>query len=196
MIAHAPLTLLSPVPAHELSAVHRAAVSYGANDTGSSREVEMQATPTQLLSLAIRRVPDVSLSAFVVQTLGGGRRDERLDAVVSRLKIQAAGTIRLCQRALEVHGRNVGYDLREWSISIVETTSALLYISDRAAAHGEPCSTPVDELRAATRAISQAIEASENDRMAVPDHLSDAIGRLLLLFMLASELGARRGGRG
>jgi len=123
-------------------------------------------------------------------------RDERLDAVVSQLKVRAAGTIRLCQRALEVHGRNVGYDLREWSISIVETTSALLYISHRAASDGEPCSTPVDELREATRAISQAIAASENDRMAVPDHLSDAIGRLLLLFMLASELGAPRGGDG
>ena len=194
MNRQARLTLVPPTPARDLTAVHRVAVCYGANDTGALRETECQATPTKLLSLALWRLPDISLSTFIVQTLGGGPRDEGLDDVVSQLKVQAAGTIRLCQRALEVHGRNVGYDLAQWSMNIVETTSALLHISHEAASHGEPCSTPVGELREATRAICQAVTACENDRMAVPEHLSEAIGRLLLLFMLAGQLDARNGG--
>jgi len=191
-----PLTLLPPTPAIELTAVHRRAVCYGAHDTGALRETESQATPTKLLSLVILRLPDGSLATFVVQILGGGHRYERLDGVVSQLKLQAAGAIRLCQRALEVQGRNVGYDRAEWSMSSLETPSALLYISHREASGGEPCLTPVGELREATRAICQAIAAVETDRMAVPGHLSEAIGRLLLLFMLASELGAQNRGDG
>jgi hypothetical protein len=188
----ATLTLLPPTPALELTAVHRLAVCYGANDTWGLRETEHQATPINLLTLAIWRLPDISLSTFVVQTLGGGHRDERLEAVIAQLKLQTAGTLRLCQRALEVHARNVGYDLGQWSTTIVETMSALLHISHQAASRGEQCSTPLAELRGAIRAICQALAACENDRMAVPEQLSEASGRLLLLFMLASELHPSR----
>lgn len=188
MNREAPLTLLPPTPALELTAIHRHAVCYGANYTRGRRETEQQASSLKLLTLAMCRLPDLALSTCVVQALGGSERDERLEEIVAQLKLEAAGAIRLCQRALEVHARNVGYDLQEWSMSIVETTSAVLHMSHNARANGEPCSTPLGELREATRAICQALAACENDRMAVPEHLSEAIGRLLLLFMLASKL--------
>ncbi len=54
--------------------------------------------------------------------------------------------------------------------------------------------TPLGEVRLATRDISRAITACESDQMAVPQHLSEAIGRLLVLFMLASELDERHYG--
>jgi hypothetical protein len=182
------LTLLPPTPALELAAIHRLAVCYGANDTRARGEAERQSTPTKLLTLAAARGPDLALSTFVVQTLGSGRADARLEHIISQLKLQAAGSIRLCQRALEVHGRNVGYDLDEWSAKSVETTSALLQLSHTAETRGDDGPTPLGELREANRAICCALAACENDRMAVPEHLSEAIGRLLLLFMLASEL--------
>jgi hypothetical protein len=185
----AQLTLLAPVPACDLVRVHRTAVSYGANDTHSSRETEMQASPTELLCLALPRLPDLAISTLVVQSLGGRARALRMDDV-AQMRSQTAGTLRLCQRALEVDGRNVGYRLEEWRTTSLETTSAVLRVAHQAARRGEACSTPVGELREAARTISRALAACESDRMAVPGHLSDALGRLLLLFMLASDLRA------
>jgi hypothetical protein len=187
----APLTIVPRVHAVELAAVQRAAVSIGANDTGATRYVEQQATPTRLLSLALQRLPDLALSTFVVQTLGSGEQDPRLADVVSQMRSQAAGTIRLCQRALEVHARDVGYQLEQWNAGTLETASALLETVHSPSACGELCATPVGELREATRLISNAIAACEGDRMTVHGHLSEAGGRLLLLFMLASRLQRR-----
>jgi hypothetical protein len=187
----APLTRVpTPAASSELAAVLRAAVSQGANETGSARELESLATPTRLLGLALQRLPDLAVSTFIAQTLGGRPGDERVAAVVSQMRSQTAGAIRLCQRALEVHGRDVGYRLGPWDAAILETASALLHLAHRADARHEPCATAVGELREATRAITRAIAACENDRMAVPEHLSEAIGRLLPLFMLAGELQA------
>lgn len=150
----------------------------------------MRASPTELLCLALRRLPDLAISTLVVQSLGGRARDSRMDDVVEQMRSQTAGTVRLCQRALEVDGRNVGYRLEEWRTTSLETTSAVLHVAHQAARRGEACSTPVGELREAARSISRALAACESDRMAVPGHLSDALGRLLLLFMLASYLRA------
>jgi hypothetical protein len=191
------MTILPPMPALELTSIHRCAVSYGANDTMALAEIEAQASPIELLSLAVERLPDVSFYAYVVQShmaLGDGRRDKLLGEIIVQMMVQAAGTIRLCQRALEVHGRNVGYELGEWSRNILETTSALLHMIHRPAIVADAPLTPIGEVRMATREISRAIAACESDRMAVPEHLSEAIGRLLVLFMLASELNERHYG--
>lgn len=178
------LTALPWLPALEIANVHRAAVSHGAHDTGATRQVEQQATPTQLLSLALKRLPDLALSTFVVQALGCHEPDRQLPHIASQMRVQAAGAIRLCQRALEVHGRNVGYELETWSAHTLETASGLLqHIHQHA---GEDQLTALGQLREATGAIARATAACENDRMAVPEHLSEAGGRLLLLFMLAS----------
>jgi hypothetical protein len=191
MSPEASLTLLPPTPALELGAVHELAVNYGARDTGAAREIERLATPTKLLCLATRRLPDLSLSTFIVQTLAAEDSDPRIDRVVGQLKVQAAGSLRLAQRALEVHARNVGYRLDEWGARTLETASALIDSSHRSASRGEPYPTPLDELRHATRALCQAVAACECDRMAVPESITDAIARLLLLFMLAGELDRR-----
>lgn len=188
------------MPALELTGVHRYAVSYGANDTMARAETEEQASPITLLSLAVQRLPDVSFCTYAVQShmaLGKGRIDRCLGGIVTQMMTHVAGTIRLCQRALEVHGRNVGYELGEWSMSILETTSALLHLAHQpATSSGEtPRPTPIGEVRHAARDMCRAIVACESDRMAVPEHLSEAIGRLLVLFMLAGELDERHYGR-
>jgi hypothetical protein len=194
----ASLTLVPPMPALELTGVHRYAVSYGANDTMALAETEAQASPMRLLSLAVQRLPEVSFCTYAVQShmaLGQGRGDPLLGEIITQMMVHVAGTIRLCQRALEVHGRNVGYELGEWSKSILETTSALLHLVHQPATSPEEMRpTPIGEVRLATRDISRAIAACESDRMAVPEHLSEAIGRLLVLFMLASELDERHYG--
>jgi hypothetical protein len=195
----ASLTLLPPVPALELTGVHRYAVSFGLNDTMAPAETEARASPVRLLGLAVQRLPDVSFCTYVVQShmaFGKGRTDPLLGEIVVQMMVQAAGTIRLCQRALEVHGPNVGYELGEWSSSILETTSALLHLVHLpATSRGEARPTPIGEVRRATCGISRAITACESDRMAVPEYLSEAIGRLLVLFMLACELDERHYGR-
>ncbi len=134
------LTLLPPVPALELTGVHRYAVFYGDDDIMAPAEAEAQVSPVRLLSLAVQRLPEVSFCTYVVQShmaLGQGRSDPLLGEIITQMMVHAAGTIRLCQRALEVHGRNVGYELGEWSKSILETTSALLHLAHRPVASPE-----------------------------------------------------------
>lgn len=184
-------TLIAPAAAEELLAVHRAAVARGVDDTGSAAETERLATPLQLLSLTVQRLPDLALGTFVLQSLGGGPWDRRLAEIVAQMRSQSAGAIRLCQRAIEVHARDVGYDARAWNAGSVETASALLHAAHGASHRREPSPTPIAELREASRLLACAIRACERDRMAFPEYLSGAIGRLLLLFMLATELEAR-----
>lgn len=184
------LTLVPPTPASELSAVHRLAVCHGAIDTGCGSGAEREQTPLKLLTLVAWRLPDLALSTFVVQSLAGDVADARLAAVIEQLRRQAAGVVRLSHRALETHARNVGYGIDEWCARILESGSALLYVSHTAEARGEHCATPLAVVREATSSICHALAACENDRMAVPEHLSEASARLLLVFMLAGELRA------
>ena len=57
---------------------------------------------------------------------------------------------------------------------------------------GDCSRSPTDEVRLAVHAVGQAIVACESDRMAVPELLSEASGRMLFLFMLGERPGARR----
>ena len=184
-------TVIAPVDAEELLAVHRAAISHGVDDTTLPRDLERTAAPIELLALVVERLPDLALGTFVAQTLGTQSWDCRLLAAVSQMRGHAAGAIRLCQRALEAHARDIGYDLRPWTARSMETAAALLFAAHRAQASHEDSPTPVAELRDAARRIGLAMCACDRDRMAVPEHLSEAVGRLVLLYMVAGQLEAR-----
>jgi hypothetical protein len=185
------LTLLGRRSAAELVNAHRAAVAHGARETGAGAQIERLASVTELLSDLIPRLAEIAISTFVVQTLAGGRWDERLADVVEQLRQQSAGCVRLSQRALEVHARTAGYRLERWNELIVETTAEVLDSTDTVSTALRQPSTPLCEVRIAAAVTAAAIAACERDRMAVPGYVSEAIAHLLVLFMLAGELQSR-----
>lgn len=81
--------------------------------------------------------------------------------------------VRFTVRALEVHARDAGYLPGEWiAAGVVQAELSVLAVDGRAA-------IVVEHLEDAARAIAAASIATENDVMAVPEHLSGALGAAL-----------------
>jgi hypothetical protein len=103
--------------------------------------------------------------------LCGADCDPALRGEVRRL---AAGVVRFTAWALEVHARDAGYRPGEWIAKGVLQAEFAVETADRFAC--------VAHLEDAGRAIGSGIVASECDLMAVPDHLSSALGGGLALY--------------
>lgn len=171
------------ISASELADVQRAAIAWGARETCATRDAELLATPTELLSSALQRLPDLAVVALVVQALMHDA-DPRLSRMAAKMQGQSAGILRLCQRALEVHSRNVGYQLEAWNARAIDYAACLLGDGPKASCPD----SPTGEVRLVVYALGQAIVACENDRMAVPELLSEASACVLVLFILARDL--------
>ena len=95
----------------ELRRAYAAAIAHGAINTGCTAEEERAYGALRLLTLALLRLPDLALCAHLVHAVD--EPDE--DPLVARtLGEVAAGALRLAHRALEVHGRDVGYQTSAW----------------------------------------------------------------------------------
>jgi hypothetical protein len=119
--------------------------------------------------------------------LGDARDDPFFEDVAGAMKDTAAGALRLAHRALEVHARNVAYDSLTWEEEMLDEAEAIV-VDAHAGNNGEPPRNALQQVREATVHLTRAISALENDRMGVPGHLRDALSRLFVVFLLASEL--------
>ena len=81
---------------------YEVALAYGATDTGCRAEEE-RLCGIRLITLAILRLPDLALLAQLMHA----DSEDRLVLCVAREV--AGGALRLAHRALETHGRDVGY---------------------------------------------------------------------------------------
>lgn len=178
----------------ELHRLYRIAVARGGNITGLSTEAERELEVSRLLTLALLRLPDLVLSGYLLATIGKKRADQ---AVVARTaRDVSAGTLRLAHRALEVHGRQVGYRTEAW------TEQAVLQASEQLAQYAahRDARQPValDEARAATASLVHATETTSH--MQLSEQLADALGHLLAIHAIAQavegELAGPRSAQG
>ena len=151
--------------------MYAVAVARGANNTGCTAEVERGYGTLRLLTLALVRLPDLALCAHLLDMVDE-REDEPL--VARATSDVAAGALRLANRALEIHGRDVGYQTDAWIDLALLRTSARL--GCQATADDDDVPVALDEARSATLALTRATAATAGDRMLVPEQLAQGLG--------------------
>jgi hypothetical protein len=168
----------------ELRRLYAVAVARGANNMGCSAEVERADGSLRLLTLALVRLPDLALCAHLLDLVD--EREE--DPVVARATSDvAAGAVRLADRALEIHGREVGYQTGAWVDVALGQTGARL--GSQATAVDDDAPVALDEARSATLALTRATAATASDRMLVSEQLAVGLGHLLAIFAIARAAG-------
>ena len=100
----------------------------------------------------------------------------------------AAGALRLIDRALAAHGRDVGYSTDAWLDEAIASGHAIIELI----ASREPARVSLFQIvnRAAASAAG-AIQALPRDRLAVPQALGDALADLLVIYAAASAPPSR-----
>ena len=164
--------------------MYAVAVARGANNTGCTAEVERGYGTLRLLTLALVRLPDLALCAHLLDMV-----DEREDdPLVARATSDvAAGALRLANRALEIHGRDVGYQTDAWiDLALLQTSARL---GCQATADDDDVPVALDEARSATLALTRATAATAGDRMLVPEQLAQGLGHLMAIFAIARAAG-------
>jgi hypothetical protein len=87
---------------------YEVALAHGATNTACRPDEERLYGTVRLMTLAILRLPDLAMIAQLMHM-----NDE--DRVVMRVACDVAGgALRLAHRALETHGRDVGYEIGAW----------------------------------------------------------------------------------
>ena len=164
--------------------MYATALARGADNTGCTAEEERALGALRLLTLTLVRLPDLALAAHLLDTVDEDEEDPLAARAASHV---ASGALRLANRALEVHGRDVGYQTDAW------IERALLWTATELAAHatGGDKELPValDEARAAALALADATAATASDRMLVPEQVAEGLGCLLAIFAIAMAAG-------
>jgi hypothetical protein len=146
---------------------------------GISPEEERLLRPLALLALVTQRLPAAALLTPAL-VLCDGEEGDPVRAAARRL---AGETVRLTVRALEVHARDIGYAPGEWiAAGVVQAELSASDVDGPAAV--------ATFLEDAARSIAAALVATENDVMAVAEHLSSAIGAGLALYALIIDAAA------
>jgi hypothetical protein len=137
-----------------------------------THEDERLLRPLAFLALATQRLPAIALLTPALLLCDG--HDEG-GSVYADARQLAAEVVRFTVRALEVHARDAGYVPGEWiAAGVASAELSVLEVDGRAAI--------VEHLEDAARSIAAAIIATESDVMAVPEHLSSAVGAGLALY--------------
>lgn len=150
-------------------ALYDRAVAEGAHVRMTTEE-ERLLRPLALLVHAVERVRAAAFLMPALMLCGA----DCAPALRDDARRLAAGVVRFTACALEVHARDAGYRPGEWVAKGVLQAEFAVETADRFAC--------VAHLEDAGRAIGSAIVASECDLMAVPDHLSSALGGGLALY--------------
>ena len=169
----------------DLAALYDAAVAYGANDTRASSEVESSHDAIEMLAFALNRIPDIAICAHAIETYDVRRVDRLFVPVADGLNRRVAGAVRLLHRAAQINARGVGYDPAAWREQALQHAGAVLEL---AADHDAIGPSAVSEARMATLTLTRAIVSASRDRLALPGHMSEAMGSLLALYALADTL--------
>ena len=149
----------------QLRRAYRAAVAHGGSNTGCTAEEERCYGVLRLVTLALARLPDLAVCAYVLHLVdeAGGE-----PAVARGVGDVAAGALRLARRALEVHGRDVGFHTDAWVDEALLVAAGAL---DRAVEDEEDEVPEVlDGARAAAIALTRAAAATSEDGCSWPSN--------------------------
>jgi hypothetical protein len=156
---------------------YEVALAHGASDTGCGPDEERLSGTLRLMTLAIQRLPDL---AMIAQLLHMDNEDR---VVLRAARDVTGGALRLAHRALETHGRDVGYEIGAW-------IDDALFIAAVELADEPDDEVPVviKQVRLATLGLTQAAAAIAEDRMLVPHRLAHSLGYLLMIYVIAERL--------
>jgi hypothetical protein len=178
------LTLAAKANQADLGRTYAAAVAQGANNTRCTPAQERDYGTLRLLTLALLRLPDLALCGYMLDIVDEPEEDPSLARASSEV---AAGALRLAHRALEVHGRDVGYCTDAWLERM--TLLAGFELSAQASSDEHEVPVALDHVRSAAVALSRAAAATANDRMQVPEQVAEGLGHLLAVYALARTAG-------
>ena len=167
----------------QLRKSYEVALAHGATNTACRPDEERLYGTLRLITLAILRLPDLAMIAQLMHM-----DDE--DRVLMRVACDVAGgALRLAHRALETHGRDVGYEIGAW-IDDTLATAAVELVREH-----DQVPILIHEVRQATLALTQAAAAVPEDRMLVPDRLAKSLRHLLVVCVIAERLDGARPAR-
>ena len=162
------------------------AVAFGVANTQCSSERERQFGALRLLTLATLRLPDVALYGELLHSYMGERCACCL--VAQTLIGASSGAMRLAHRALEMHALEVGYRADAWVQRAIDGTGDELNGGLFDDEEGLPVA--LEQARLATLGLTRATASTANEPMLVPGQIADALGHLLVIYLLAVEVAS------
>jgi hypothetical protein len=161
------------------------AVAFGVANTQCSSERERQFGALRLLTLATLRLPDVALYGELLHS----HAEERCGCclVAQTLIGASSGAMRLAHRALEMHALELGYRADAWVENVVDDIG-----DELSGTVGNEVGLPValEQARLATLALTRATAATAHEPMLVPGLIADALGHLLVIYLIAVEVAS------
>jgi hypothetical protein len=173
-----PLHHLSTVSPEKWRAQYRQALAAGCGHV-IGLEHERLAAPDELVALALPGL--VRLGAFALPLDGASAPSPECAGALAR---EAAGVLRLLDRALAAHGRDHGYRVAAWLEHALGAAQASAGVS-RVEVDAVALSSVVLE---AVDAVAAVVMALHRDRLGVPGELANALGSILVLYA-AGEVG-------
>lgn len=147
---------------------HAVAAGSGALPTDEERV----AAPDELLAEVLPRL--IRLSALI----GASILPHEPASLRADLCEEAAGTVRLLDRALTTHGRDNGYDPSSWH----EQATTDAYAVAGNLPHASAALLLLELVETAAAALASTVLALRRDRIGVPESLITAIGPLLIVY--------------
>jgi hypothetical protein len=174
-----PLHHVSTISPEKWRAHYRQALAAGCGHV-IGLEHERLAAPDELVALALPGL--VRLGAFALLMDGASAPSPEC---AGALACEAAGVLRLLDRALAAHGRDHGYRVAAWLEHALGAAQATAV--SRVEVDAMPLSRVVLDAVDAVAAVAMALH---RDRLGVPGELADALGSILVLnAAAASEVG-------
>jgi hypothetical protein len=142
-------------------------------------EHERVAAADELVALTLPEF--VALGALAMLTEA---RPEPCRECMSGLSHNAAGVLRLVDRALAAHGRDNGYSAEPWLEHAFHDACVRAVAVSRLELDDLPVTTLVE---AAAQALADVVIALHRDRIGVPEGLADALASLLGLYAAGAD---------
>jgi len=172
----------------KLRRAYAAAIAGGASNTLCTAEQELEYGTLRLLTLAWLRLPDLVLYSHLLEGFADDPEVDRVPpVVVNAVRGVAAGALRLAHRALETHGRDVGYETGAWIDGALE--QAGVELTRNAGEIEEPeVSVVLDQSRLAAICLARATASTAGDRMRVPEEVARGLSHLLAVYLIATTI--------
>jgi hypothetical protein len=171
---------LSTVSCEKWRALYRQAFAAGCGDV-IGLEHERLAAPDELVALALPGLVRLGGFALLVDAAS-----EPAPECARALAREAAGVLRLLDRALAAHGRDNGYRVAAWlehALGAAQATAGVSRVEVDAMVLSRVVSEAVD-------AVAAVAIALHRDRQGVPGGLASALGSILVLYVAAAgEVG-------
>jgi hypothetical protein len=168
-----------------LRRAYAAAIACRANNTLCTAEQERAYGTLRLLTLAWLRLPDLVLYSHLLEGFADDPEVDRVPpVVVNAVRGVAAAALRLSHRALETHGRDVGYETGAWIDSALERAGVELTRNTGEIEERE-VSVVLDQSRLAAICLARA---TAGDRMRVPEEIARGLSHLLAVYLIATTI--------